>query len=348
MVTVWVMKYTIIRSIQNYSIDIMIQKMHNLTIINISLKSHLTLKNCSVSCSSTLDDTKNNESKTFRYIDAKPDDPQWGLVTHTAGFAHTPPMSSYPPNQHPDPYNLYWDEGRVLKEYQLVYIDGGSGVFESKESRKQPVKSGDLILVFQDQWHRYKPDQKTGWKEYWIGFQGEIAEKLFCPPFFSPRFPVIKVQKAWEFLNGFLNIIQEIIQSPNLEGYVLGAKVIPLLAYLHQWKNQTHQGISSGHDKIQQAKAYLSQHYQKKINLLEIAKKFGLSYTKFRRDFKAYSGIPPNQYLQKVRLQQAKRLLCYSEKSIQEIATETGFQSPYYFSRSFKKHYSQSPNKLRK
>ena len=293
-------------------------------------------------------DQEKNQSKTFRYIVNKPEDPNWGLVLHTAGFAQTPPMASYPPSEHPRPYNLLWDKGRVLKEFQLVYIDEGSGIFESKDAKRQTVRSGDLILIFKNQWHRYKPHQKTGWKEYWIGFQGEIVERLFCPPFFSQKFPIIRVQKAWEFLNEFLSLIQGMIQSPNIEAYILTAKIIPLLAHLHHWKNQTHQGGSRNHHDIEKAKTYLSQNYKEKINFPFLAKKLGISYTKFRRDFREQTGIAPNQYLQQIRLQQARRLLCYSDKSIQDIAFDTGFQSPYYFSRSFKKRYSLSPSKLRK
>ena len=62
-------------------------------------------------------DQEKNQSKTFRYIVNKPEDPNWGVVLHTADFAQTPPMASYPPSEHPRPYSLLWDKGRVLKDY---------------------------------------------------------------------------------------------------------------------------------------------------------------------------------------------------------------------------------------
>ena len=338
----------IIDYLKNYSMDRLIQKMHNLIIVIHAQNKRSSLQKSYPSKNNGDIAKKKTQTKTFRYIVTKPEDPNWGLTLHTAGFAQTPPMGTYPPSEHPHPYNLLWNRGRILKEFQLVYIDEGSGIFESKDSKKQTVKSGDLILIFKNQWHRYKPHQKTGWNEYWIGFQGEIAERLFCPPFFSQRFPVIKVKKAWEFLSEFLNLIQEMIESPNIEGYILTAKIIPLLAHLHHWKNHTYQGGSRIHCDIEEAKVYLSQNYKKKINFPSLATKLGISYTKFRRNFREQTGIPPNQYLQQIRHEQARRLLCYSDKSIQDIATDTGFHSPYYFSRSFKKRYSKSPSRLRK
>ena len=47
---------------------------------------------------------------------------------------------------------------------------------------------------------------------------------------------------------------------------------------------------------------------KKKINFPFLAKKLGISYTKFRRDFREQTGIAPNQYLQQIRLQQASSI----------------------------------------
>ena len=56
---------------------------------------------------------------------------RWGLHVIAAGASKILPGSSYPAKAHPDEYLFSWKKGRVLNEYQLIYISSGAGVFES-------------------------------------------------------------------------------------------------------------------------------------------------------------------------------------------------------------------------
>lgn len=73
-----------------------------------------------------------------------------------------------------------------------------------------------------------------------------------------------------------------------------------------------------------------------------------MTLNNFRRIFKSLSGVPPQQYLIRCRLQKAASLLCRSATPVAAIGTSVGLPDEYYFSRLFKKHFKFSPTRYRK
>ena len=106
------------------------------------------------------------------YLPVTDHDERWGIVCTTAGYQNVPPGSPYPLTQHPDSYSFTRSRGRVLGEYQLLYIVSGQGEFRSASSPAAPVKAGTVVMLFPDEWHTYAPDPETGWEEWWVGFRG--------------------------------------------------------------------------------------------------------------------------------------------------------------------------------
>jgi len=75
---------------------------------------------------------------------------------------------------HSQKYALSWEEGRVLQDFQVVYTSKGKGIFQFRQSRKILINAGDALLLFPEEWHRYRPDPEVGWTKYWIGFNGDV------------------------------------------------------------------------------------------------------------------------------------------------------------------------------
>jgi AraC-like DNA-binding protein len=65
--------------------------------------------------------------------------------------------------------------------------------------------------------------------------------------------------------------------------------------------------------------------------------KVGASRSSIYRKMKAITGQSINEFIQNERIKKASKLLLSSNKNISEIAYETGFNDPYYFSRIFRK-----------
>ena len=107
--------------------------------------------------------TQNNN---IRYLNVSPMDELWGMMVTTVGYQSIPPHSIYPARQqHPQTYSFNPEKGRILTEYQLVYISEGCGFFESQSFKRKRIKAGTMILLFPGEWHAYSPAE-NGWYEF--------------------------------------------------------------------------------------------------------------------------------------------------------------------------------------
>ena len=78
-----------------------------------------------------------------------------------------------------------------------------------------------------------------------------------------------------------------------------------------------------------------------------IEKLFSINYDYANRIFKQYFGLSINRYRNKRRIDRAKFLLVTTDKTLEEIAQEVGFDDKYYFSRLFAKYEGISPLQYR-
>lgn len=80
----------------------------------------------------------------------------------------------------------------------------------------------------------------------------------------------------------------------------------------------------------------------------QLARELNLSRSQLFRKFNSLLQQPPKTFILSIRLTTAKKMLLETGKSIKEIAYETGFSSPNFFTRQFKKAFGESPSELRK
>ena len=68
----------------------------------------------------------------------------------------------------------------------------------------------------------------------------------------------------------------------------------------------------------------------------------------FHRLFKKELGITPFQYMERKRLDEARRLLGDGRLNVKEVAALTGYENPLYFSRVFHRHFGSRPSDFRR
>lgn len=83
------------------------------------------------------------------------------------------------------------------------------------------------------------------------------------------------------------------------------------------------------------------------FDLEHLAGLAGLSTFHFSRAFKKASGVAPSRYFQRLRIEQAKRMLSDDNQSIIDIAMAVGFRSPSHFSQVFREVTGVSPSGYR-
>jgi len=98
---------------------------------------------------------------------------------------------------------------------------------------------------------------------------------------------------------------------------------------------------------VERTIAYLHHAYREEIGIGRLAQEAKLSRWQYGSLFRALTGESPNRYLNRLRIDHAKRLLAASPSSrISEIAQQAGFQDEYYFSRKFKKSTGLTPTQF--
>ena len=98
---------------------------------------------------------------------------------------------------------------------------------------------------------------------------------------------------------------------------------------------------------VQQAIAYLNEHFLEKLSLDELARELSFSPNYLGHLFKTQIGCSFNDYLNTLRLKYACGLLLSSKMTVKEIAYTAGYSSVEYFMYSFKKRMHMTPGEYR-
>jgi transcriptional regulator GlxA family with amidase domain len=83
-------------------------------------------------------------------------------------------------------------------------------------------------------------------------------------------------------------------------------------------------------------------------SVTSLAREAGMSRSAFARDFRATLGVTPMEFVTRIRLNLARRLLVSTVRSVETIAAEIGFSSRSHFSRVFRDHYGTDPSTFRR
>jgi two-component system, response regulator YesN len=92
---------------------------------------------------------------------------------------------------------------------------------------------------------------------------------------------------------------------------------------------------------------YIEDHFSEEVTARDVARHVNLSYSHFVRLFKKETGNTFSNYLSFVRLRKGVWYLRHTDKTIEEISDITGFNTPNYFSSTFKKYVGSSPREFR-
>ena len=275
-------------------------------------------------------------------------EPSWGVNIITVGHYVHEPYQTYPDPKHPQSHYFNWERGRRLKEFQMVYIANGGGVFEIENAAPVVVENGTLFLLFPDVWHRYKPLENTGLEEFWVGFNGHYAEYLMRQDCFKPETPLLNIGFNTEFLNIFIRLIDTVKYEGVAYTQISSCLVIQLLGLVYASALLSEKSRSRHAQIVREARYKIHQNWAEGVDLKALAMEQNVSYVWFRKAFKDIMGVAPGQYYLNLKIEKAAQMLKETNMTLSEIASKTGFESEFYFSRIFKKKMNVKPSDYRK
>ena len=159
----------------------------------------------------------------------------------------------------------------------------------------------------------------------------------------------------------FSPALQELTQtfirecSARQPGYALMLESLSVQAAILLLRESSHKlsfsaiqsGVHRDNKCIVKAIEYITDNYQNKMSLFELASVTNYSPYHLLRLFKQHTGKTPFEFLLDVKVEKAKMLLRKTDYTITEICNLTGFSSNSYFSQVFKKKMGVSPSQYK-
>lgn len=101
-------------------------------------------------------------------------------------------------------------------------------------------------------------------------------------------------------------------------------------------------------ERVMEAQEYIEKNYQDAISIERLAAQYYMSIRNFIRRFEGATGNTPLEYLQRVRIEAAKKLLENSNDSMEHIAMQCGYDDIGFFRKIFKRHVAINPKEYQK
>lgn len=261
-----------------------------------------------------------------------------------AGRATIPPGAIYPPPGHPDLYQFQWREGRVLPEFSLLWLEAGAGVWETRNG-VYPIRPGQVGQVFSGQWHRYRPDPRTGWTECWVQFNGRLAHELEAAGHLDPRCPVRTPDHPARFARQFREFLSDVTAPGMVNSVATGLRLLGLLGLLPAPAAASGKPAAS---LVEQARQHIWSHSHRQLNVPEVADHVGVSRRTLERAFAASGPDGVLDEITRCRLNRAERLLRETRLPVQHIATLAGFGTAEQMRLNFHIRHGLSPASFRR
>lgn len=137
------------------------------------------------------------------------------------------------------------------------------------------------------------------------------------------------------------------LSEKELDLHELGCKLDSMGKALREDMLKSKQAV--GAVDIKEVLQYVDDHFaEESMSLQRLADQFNLSYSNFSHFFKKKTDENFAVYLERMRIDYAKKLLTETDSPIKEIAEKVGYSNANSFTRSFKKSTSQTPGEYRK
>lgn len=246
--------------------------------------------------------------------------------------------------------------------YELNFIQWGSGVKRIVGDSVETITDWELVLI-----------TKSNLEHTWDGVpnEGQKMKEItlqFAPDFFSEtilqRNQMMSIGKMFERGKHGLLFSQEVIRevAPELNQLVeqTGSfeQILHFIHILHTLSLDTQaRELSStvfakeidrfDSRRVKKVDEYMTTHYQENIRLSDLAELVHMSEEGFSRFFHLRTGMTVSEYLIRIRIGQAARLLVDTTNTVREIAYACGFNNISNFNRLFLKFKQLTPNEFR-
>jgi len=238
-------------------------------------------------------------------------------------------------------------------QYTFHYILNGSG-YLLINGEKIKLKADDVFFVAPDSNKKknsigYYPDSNDPWEYVWFNLVGEGVENLLSASkltrencYYTVQYPNILRQQLIEMIT-----IAEKTTKRNASYFL--PFVMKFFAVLTDERNLWRLPQSNKAKKVKIILDYIEKNYANPaFSINEIAAQMFYSNSYVSRIFKESTGMSPIEYTTSLRMMKAMDYLRSGNYNITQVSYLVGYNSPFYFSKEFKKYFGQTPSEFRR
>lgn len=146
----------------------------------------------------------------------------------------------------------------------------------------------------------------------------------------------------------FLNMVRAGKASEAERDSILMVNAYKIISFVQANENVAYFS-SQQFNKISESVRYIEDHFcDPDLSTPKLAKQCSISERYYTMLFNMFFMCSPKQYILNLKIDLAKKLLCSTDRYINEIASACGFSDVYYFCKTFKKHTNMTPSEYRK
>jgi AraC family transcriptional regulator of arabinose operon len=241
-------------------------------------------------------------------------------------------------------YSTFREKGS--RSYLLIYTRDGGGAVEHTQGTFT-VSPGEVLLFAPRHLHGYRTDKNVGlWDLQWAHFHPRPDwDALIRWPERGRGVSVLAPPTAiQQLISSHLTDVRAWYHGDVTERRLALNRFEEILLRLHHF-------VGAGRiqdERIAQLQGRLRQEFHREWTVDRMAEVAGLSASRFGHLFRDEIGMSPREYLETVRLEEAKRLLAESALAISAISREIGFADEFYFSNRFRRAVGVSPRDYRR
>ena len=255
------------------------------------------------------------------------------LYVSCCGLSKTEPLHSFGPAQKP--------------YYLIHYILRGKGRFSLRNKEFQ-LSSGNGFLIPPEELSFYQADEKEPWTYIWVGFQGEMAERILQNIGLTVTNPVFSSERSEELYQAVKDMMEHNTYGISNDLRRNGQLQVFLSVIADGVTIQEHGEVDRADHYVERAIAYIRSNYCNPIRVTDVADYVCVNRSYLYTLFKNALGMSPQQFLTNYRVHKAMELLRTTELPIESIALSCGYTDPLVFTKAFKHVKRISPSGYRK
>lgn len=250
------------------------------------------------------------------------------------------------------------DAGQTLNNYwNFIFVESGTAIVTVGE-KNYTVESGHIIFIFPNQFHyiRSADDATVSYISCSFVSDSTMLLNLKNAPIRCNESDYSYLLTALHNVTSALSLLKEssnfnykdVYQPQLLQKLQIAYSSVEIFILIvsnnkpaetpkESHKQTRHANITAGVEE------YLAERVRETISLQDTAQHFGYSVSNIQKIFKAVTGQSIIVYFNKLKLEEAKKLIAENNMTFSQIASFLGYSNPNYFSRIFKTTVGMTP-----